>query len=123
MTSDQLHVPRDQLNMISGQFEKGDGQNWSQNQLVMAGHDQTGHGSLKTPIIHLKKKRFALKVVECDLAANEINIIKMLDHEHILKYWDDFKSESLKEHHCVVTEHCEVKSHTNYILEYILVRL
>ncbi len=56
MTSDQFHVPRDQLNMISGQFDKGDGHNWSQNQLVMAGHDQTGHESQKTPIIHLKKK-------------------------------------------------------------------
>ncbi len=61
---------------------------------------------------YLKKKSFALKVVKCDLAANEINIIKMLDHEHILKYCDDFKSKDLNELHCVVTEYCEVKSHT-----------
>ena len=32
----------------SGQFEKVDDQNWSQYQLVMAGHDQTDHESRKT---------------------------------------------------------------------------
>ncbi len=31
-------VASDQLNMTSDQFEKGDDQNWSQNQLVIAGH-------------------------------------------------------------------------------------
>ncbi len=34
--------------MTSDQFEKGNDQNWSQNQLIMAGHDQTGHESHKT---------------------------------------------------------------------------
>jgi hypothetical protein len=34
MTS--IFITRDQLNMTSDQFEKADGQKWSQNQLVMA---------------------------------------------------------------------------------------
>lgn len=49
-----------------------------------------------------------LKVVKCDLAQNEINIIKMLEHKYVLKYLDDFKSKDLHQLHCLVTEYCEV---------------
>ena len=45
MTSDQFHLPLDQFHMTSDQFlvtsdqfEMSDDQNWSQNQLVTAGH-------------------------------------------------------------------------------------
>ena len=55
MTSDQFHLPLDQFHMTSDQFlvtsdqfEMSDDQNWSQNQLITAGHDQTGHKSHKT---------------------------------------------------------------------------
>jgi hypothetical protein len=39
MTSDQFHMTSDQFLVTSDQFEMSDDQNWSQNQLVTAGHD------------------------------------------------------------------------------------
>ena len=62
MTS--IFITRDQLNMTSDQFEKADGQKWSQNQLVRLvidwswpGHDQTGHKSHKTHDFILKFRK------------------------------------------------------------------
>jgi len=61
-------ITRDQLNMTSDQFEKVNDQNWSQNQLIMAGHDQTGHESHKT-----RKNDFWFKFVKALYFSTTLN--------------------------------------------------
>ena len=50
--------------------------------------------------------RFAMKLIEIsEESANEISILKKLNHIHILKYVHHFV---YKSNYCIITEHCEV---------------
>jgi len=49
--------------MTRDQFEIDDDQNWSPNQLVTAGHDQTGHKSHKTLLCNKTKIRVKVLVL------------------------------------------------------------